>query len=178
MPNIKILNCKKNMKTHLFLLLSLIVVLSSCTDKEETEVNIETSFLTNKWWEVKCVDIDQSTAQTTMVGGLDYGKFYFKSDGTYTRTTESAQLEVCNPVDSNFPYVINSNSGSVYGSGGWGVPFGDINSYPNDSTWTINGNIITMSHWGSWRLIEEEDSRILIKSSRTNYYYEYTLVND
>jgi len=82
-------------------------------------------------------------------------------------------LEVCNPVDSVFTYVINSGSG-----GGYGVPFGDINAYSNDSKWTFDGNVVTINQWGSWRLIEEEDSKIVIKSSRTNYYYEYTLIKD
>jgi len=176
--NMSILSVNKyqrKMKNYLVLLLTVIVVLVAC-NKEKNEGSINVSTLTNKWWEIKCIDLDQSHAHTTTIGGLDYGKFYFNSDGTYTRKTDSLQLEICNPINSVFTYVINSSSGS--GSGGWGTPFGGISSYPIDSIWTINNQILTISHWGSWKIIVQDNSRITFKSSRTNYHYEYTIIEE
>ena len=161
------------MKNYLVLLFTAIVVLVAC-NKGKNESSINVSTLTNKWWEIKCIDLDQSHSHTTIIGGLDYGKFYFNSDGTYTRKTDSHQLQICNPIDSVFTYVINSSSGS----GGWGVPYGNISSYSTDSTWTINSNIISINQWGSWEIIEQDNSRITLKSSRTNYLYEYTIIEE
>ncbi|MCD4744945.1 MAG: hypothetical protein K8R58_01450 [Bacteroidales bacterium] len=161
------------MKINLTLFLAVIVVLVSCNKKEDNEISINVSTLTNKWWEIKCIDLDQSHAQTTIIGGLDYGKFYFNSNGTYTRKTDSPQLEICHPIDSVFTYVINSSSGS-----NWGIPFGEIYGFSTDSIWTINSNIITINQWGSWQIIEQNNSRITLKSSRTNYLYEYTIIEE
>ena len=130
------------MKKYLFLFLAVIIVLVSCKKNDDKEINVST--LTNKWWEIKCIDLDMSHAHITIAGGLDYGKFYFNSDGTYSRNVEALQLEICHPIDSTFTHIINSSSGS--GSvGGWGVPFGEIQGRLIDSTWTINSNIITIA---------------------------------
>ncbi len=160
------------MKNHLFLLLAIIVVLISC-NKNEDESSINISALTNKWWEFKCIELNQSSANTTIAGGLDYGNFYFYSDGTYSRNADSAELAICNPVDPAFSYIIYS-PGS--GSGGWGVPYGEIQGYPNGSTWTVKNDILTLQQYGSWKVTEQNNSIIKLKSSRTNYLYEYTFI--
>ena len=46
------------MKINLTLFLAVIVVLVSCNKKEDNEISINVSTLTNKWWEIKCIDLD------------------------------------------------------------------------------------------------------------------------
>jgi len=160
------------MKNYLFLVLTIIIVLTSC-NKSENESSINISALTNKWWEFKCIELNQSSANTTIAGGLDFGEFYINSDGTYSRNADSAELAICNPVDPDFSYIIYS-PGS--GSGGWGVPYGEIQGYPNNSTWTVKNDILSLQLYGSWKITELNNTIIKLKSSRTNYLYEYTLI--
>lgn len=160
----------ENMKTWLSLFL-VIILMVSCQKKEESIAGINVNELTNKWWTVTCMEVNQSSAYMTVVGGLDYGKFRFNNDGTWTRMTEEAQLAICNPVDSTHTYILNSGSGT----GGWGVPFGEI-IIPGDSSWNISGKMIVISNWGNWDVIEQSISEITFTSSRTDYLYRYILI--
>jgi hypothetical protein len=149
----------------------LFILIVSCDEKEERKSNINVNSLTGKWWEIKCIAVDQSNGYMTVLGGLDFGKFRFNTDGTWTRQTDEPQLAICNPVDSTFTFIINSDSGT----GVYGIPYGDIiNLY--DSSWVVTGKNIVINNWAYWNVVDQEISEITFTSSRTNYLYRYTMI--
>jgi len=154
------------MKNILFLIITAFLLLCSCTKEEKEENNTSEFTGTGKWWYVECMDINTNYGFFAINGRLDYGNFYFHPNGKYSRKLNPRALISCQDPDS---YIIYP-----YGPG----PFGDITSGTNDSTWTINGNILNISSYGSWEIIEQENAKLVIKSSRTDYNYYYTLISD
>lgn len=147
------------------LLLSVITVsLLLCTCKKEEEIPSEFTG-TGKWWYIKCIDINTNSGSISINGQLDYGNFYFYSNGKYSRKLNPFALQSCQAPDS---YIIYPN--------GAGLPSGGINGGTNDSTWTFDGNTLNISNYGSWKIIDQENSKLVIQSSRTFYNYSYTLV--
>lgn len=149
----------------------LAVLLMSCKDKDDSKGSINANSLIGKWWTVNCIAVDQSSGNMTVVGGLDYGKFRFSADGSWTRQADEAILAICNPADSLHTFILNSGSGT----GGYGIPFGDFNN-PSDSSWRVSGTTIIINNWGNWHVSKQEESEIIFTSSRTNYLYQYTLI--
>jgi len=150
------------MKKNFFSVITAFILLCSCTKDEN---NISEFNGTGKWWYIKCIDINTNSGSHSIQGKLDYGNFYFYSNGKYSRKFNPFALESCRYPNS---YVIYPN--------GAGLPPGDISSGANDSTWNINGNTLNISKYGSWKIINIDDSILVIKSSRTDYNYNYTLI--
>jgi len=141
---------------------AIILLLPSCNKEEK----IIESTLTNAFWEVDCIDIDNEFG-FTLNGSLDYGTFYFHGDGSYARSFDSLKLSICNPADPSWPYVIWPN--------GIGTPFGDIIGEPRNLTWTLKKNKLTINSYGTWEILEHDGASIIFKSSRSNYTYIYRL---
>ena len=154
------------MKNYLVLLLTIILIFPSCQKEEK----IIESTLTDNWWEVDCIDLlnNSETGYMTINGTLDYGSFYFYSDGSYDRSLDLLKLSICNPGDPFWTYVIWPN--------GMGTPFGDLNnSGPKNLTWSVKKNYLTLNSYGKWEIIEHDVSSITFRSSRSDYRYVYRL---
>jgi hypothetical protein len=161
------------MKETLLSIVMAVFLLGACDKERDISSNWSGA---GKWWAIKCVDLrlSPSTGYFTIVGNLDIGKFYFHPNGTYSRKTTSADLVDCN-YPNDFPGLGAGGGFGPIGEYYWGT---DSIWHPvkYDSTWTINGNTLDISHYGSWKLIDQEASKLIIKSSRTNYNYDFTLV--
>lgn len=151
------------MKIIFFSIFTAFLLLYACNKKEE---NNPSEFAgTGKWWHIQCIDINSNSGYNSIDGQLDYGNFYFYSNGKYSRKLNPFALESCQAPNI---YVIYPNGACL--------PSGEINGGNNDSTWTIDGNTLTINNYGSWEIIDQENSKLVIKSSRTFYNYSYTLV--
>jgi hypothetical protein len=140
------------------------MLLCACAKEETNPLNFSG---TGKWWYVKYIDIPANTGSYSIHGKLDYGNFYFYPNGSYSRKYQPIALSSLQFPES---YIIYPN--------GAGVPMGDISSGAVDSSWSIHGNILTISNYGTWRIIELKEKGLTIKSDRTDYNYTYTLVAD
>jgi len=148
------------MKKYLFLIVT--ILLLSCSKEHAIETTLE-----NNWWKVSCIDLDASAGYNSIEGSLDFGKFYFNSDGSYLHDRQDFVLKYCHPSGSN-QFVINPD--------GSGFPYGDIQIGVTDSLWTVDGSNLSITGYGTWKIIDRSDSKIVYESSRTDYRYRYTLV--